>query len=78
MFEKHGIENIGYWTDDVGTSEQLIYMLGYPSLGDREKSWASFQADPEWQKVRAETEKDGVLTAKAVNTIIRLTPYSPK
>ncbi|MCE2463187.1 MAG: NIPSNAP family protein [Dehalococcoidia bacterium] len=78
LFEKHGIENIGYWTDDVGTSEQLIYMLGYPSLGDREKSWASFQADPEWQRVRAETEKDGVLTAKAVNTIIRLTPYSPR
>ena len=78
LFEKHGIENIGYWTDDVGTSEQLIYMLGYPSLGDREKSWASFQADPEWQRVRAETEKDGVLTAKAVNTIIRPTPYSPR
>ena len=78
LFEKHGIENIGYWTDDVGTSEQLIYMLGYPSLGDREKSWAAFQADPQWQKVRAETEKDGVLTAKAVNTIIRLTPYSPR
>ena len=78
LFEKHGIENIGYWTDDVGTSEQLIYMLGYPSLGDREKSWASFQADPEWQRVRAETEKGGVLTAKAVNTIIRLTPYSPR
>lgn len=78
LFEKHGIGNIGYWTDDVGTSEQLIYMLGYPSLGDREKSWASFQADPEWQRVRAETEKDGVLTAKAVNTIIRPTPYSPR
>ena len=78
LFEKHGIKNIGYWTDDVGTSEQLIYMLGYPSLGDREKSWASFQADPEWQRVRAETEKDGVLTAKAVNTIIRPTPYSPR
>jgi hypothetical protein len=78
LFEKHGIENIGYWTDDVGTSEQLIYMLGYPSLGDREKSWAAFQADPEWQKARAESEVDGVLTAKAVNTIIRLTPYSPR
>ena len=78
LFEKHGIENIGYWTDDVGTSEQLIYMLGYPSLGDREKSWAAFQTDPEWQKARAESEVDGVLTAKAVNTIIRLTPYSPR
>ena len=78
LFEKHGIENIGYWTDDVGTSEQLIYMLGYPSLGDREKSWATFQADPEWQKARAKSEVDGVLTAKAVNTIIRLTPYSPR
>ena len=36
LFEKHGISNIGYWTEVFGTSNRLVYMLGYPSLGDRE------------------------------------------
>src|SRR5262245_50891516 len=43
LFQKHGITNIGYWTEVFGTSNRLVYMLGYPSLGDREKSWAAFQ-----------------------------------
>ena len=33
LFEKHGIENVAYWTEDVGTSNRLVYMLGYPDLG---------------------------------------------
>ena len=54
LFQRHGIENIAYWTEDVGTSNRLVYMLGYPSLGDREKSWAAFRADPDWDKAREE------------------------
>ena len=78
LFEKHGIENIGYWTEDVGTSNRLVYILGYPSLGDREKSWAAFGADPDWQKARAESEKDGTLVRVSYHSIMRLTPYSPR
>ena len=78
LFEKHGIENIAYWTEDVGTSNRLVYMLGYPSLGDREKSWAAFQADPEWQKARAESEKDGPLVRVSHHSILRPTSYSPR
>jgi hypothetical protein len=52
LFERHGITNLGYWTEVFGTSNRLVYMLGYPSLGDREKSWAAFQADPDWQWAR--------------------------
>jgi len=78
LFEKHGIENIAYWTEDVGTSNRLVYMLGYPSLGDREKSWAAFQADPAWQKARAESEKDGPLVRVSHHSILRPTPYSPR
>jgi hypothetical protein len=32
LFEKHGMANIGYWTEVFGTSNRLVYMLGYPSL----------------------------------------------
>lgn len=78
LFKKHGIENVGYWTNDVGTSNELVYMLGYAGLGDREKSWAAFGADPDWQKARAESEKDGPLVRQSQSSILRLTPYSPK
>ena len=78
LFEKYGIENIAYWTEVVGTSNRLVYMLGYPSLGDREKSWAAFGADPDWQKARAESEKDGPLVRVSRHSIMRLTPYSPR
>jgi hypothetical protein len=78
LFEKHGIANIGYWTEVFGTSNRLVYMLGYPSLGDREKSWVTFQADPDWQRARAESEKSGPLVAKTYATILRPTAYSPK
>ena len=78
LFEKHGIENIAYWTEEVGTSDRLVYMLGYESLGDREKSWASFGADPAWQKARADSEKDGSLVRESHHRIMRLTAYSPR
>ena len=78
LFERHGIENIAYWTEDVGTSNRLLYMLGYPSLGDREKSWAAFGADPDWNKARVESEQDGPLNRISHHSILRLTPYSPR
>jgi NIPSNAP len=78
LFEKHGMENIGYWTEVFGTSNRLVYMLGYPGLGERERSWAAFQRDPEWQQARTESEKNGPLVAKAYNQILRPTGYSPR
>jgi hypothetical protein len=32
LFAKHEITSIGYWTEVFGTSNRLVYMLGYPSL----------------------------------------------
>lgn len=78
LFAKHGMENIAYWVEDVGTSNRLVYMLGYPSLGAREQSWAAFGADPEWQQVRAASETDGPLVRILHSSILRLTPYSPR
>lgn len=78
LFAKHGISSIGYWTEMFGTSNRLVYMLGYPSLGDREESWAAFQADPAWQQARADSEKNGPLVAKVSSCILRATSFSPK
>jgi hypothetical protein len=78
LFKQHGMDNVAYWTEDIGTSNRLVYMLGYADLGTREKSWSAFQADPAWQQARAESEKNGPLVRVSRHTILRLTPYSPR
>jgi NIPSNAP len=77
FFKKHGIHVVGFWTEDIGTSNQLVYMLGFDSLADREKKWTAFQADPGWNQVRAESEKNGPINARVRNMILRPTNYSP-
>lgn len=77
FFEKHNIHVVGFWTEDIGTSNRLVYMLGYDSLADREAKWSAFQADPGWHKVRTESEADGPINALVRNMILRPTDYSP-
>ncbi|PKB65254.1 MAG: NIPSNAP family protein [SAR202 cluster bacterium Io17-Chloro-G2] len=77
FFKRHGIHIVGFWTEDIGTSNQLVYMLGFDSLADREAKWAAFQADPDWNKARAESEVDGPINARVKNQILRPTAYSP-
>lgn len=76
-FEKHGIKSIGYWTDVIGISGRLTYMLAFEDLTHRERAWASFAADPDRIAAFAETEKDGLLVARVENRIMRPTSYSP-
>ena len=78
IFERHGIKNIGYWTSAVGdVSNRLIYIIAFEDMAHRERAWNAFQNDPEWQKVRAESEVDGALTSKVFNSFLSPTDYSP-
>ena len=78
LFEKHGIKNVGYWTNSIGgRSDELWYMLGFESLAQRQTAWAAFQADPDWQKARSESEKDGALVHHIENRIMNPTDFSP-
>ena len=68
---------VGFWTDEIGTSNRLTYMLAFNDMAHRDKAWAGFRADTERIKLFAETEKDGPLVARVTNTIMRPTSYSP-
>jgi NIPSNAP len=63
IFKRHNMKSVGYWSpEDAPDSQKLfIYILEHPSRQEGEKNWAAFQADPEWQKVKAESEKNGAL-----------------
>jgi len=59
FFKKHNIQVVGFWTNELGgSSDQLIYMLAYDSLADREKSGAGSSRQGSAGQVR-ETEKNG-------------------
>ena len=76
LWEKHGIKQVGFWTADIGTSNELIYLLEWRDLAERDQKWGAFQADPEWTEKRAQTEAQGPLVARVRNSILRPTPYS--
>jgi len=79
IFKKHNMEVVGYWIPQDGDKAKntFVYMLAFPSRAAADKSWADFQADPEWKKVAAETEANGKLVLKIDRLFLDATPYSP-
>lgn len=77
LFEKHGMTNVGYWTPIDNKENKLIYILSYPSEEARHASWKAFQADPDWQKVKKETEAKGPIVSKVEWYLMGATDYSP-
>ena len=77
MWEKHGIRQAGFWTVLIGESNHdLYYLLEWEDLAERDRKWNAFQADPDWHKARAETEKDGPIVGHITNYIMTPTSYS--
>ncbi|MBR1256352.1 NIPSNAP family protein [Bradyrhizobium sp. AUGA SZCCT0240] len=60
FFPRHGIELLGAFVAPTEDG-RLTYMTRFESEEARKKAWEAFGADPEWAKVKAETEKDGPL-----------------
>ena len=76
LFEKHGMTNVGYWVTQ-GAEPKLVYILAFPSKEARDASFKAFGADPDWQKVYAESQKDGVKLAEKVESVfLSPTDYS--
>jgi len=69
VFNKHDMTSVGYFIpQDAPLSENtLMYVLAHPSREDAKKNWAAFNADPEWQAAKAESEKDGKLVDKVTS-----------
>ena len=79
IFNKHDMTSIGYWIpQDAPLSQNtLVYVLAHPSREDAKKNWAEFNADPEWQKVRTESEANGKILQKSPDSVfMNATDYS--
>lgn len=79
LFQKHGVELIGFWTPTTGdeASNTLYYLVAFPSVEAQKKAWEAFRADPDWLKAKAESEKEGKLVGKVESKTLQATDYSP-
>jgi len=78
IFKRHNMKSVGYWVpEDQPSSQSLfVYILQHPTRVEAQKNWAAFQADPEWQKVKAESEKNGPLVNHIDRYFMDPTAYS--
>ena len=78
LLEKHGMTNIGYWVpaDGPTSGNTLIYIVSHRSREAAKASWDAFRADPDWIKVREESEKNGKIVEKVVSVFMTPTDFS--
>ena len=79
LFVKHGMDLVGYWVPADGPESEntLVYILAYPDMESREKSWKAFMADPDWQAVYKKSHENGPLVKKVETKYLKPTDYSP-
>ena len=77
LFDKHGIKQLGFWTVEIGGSNNdLLLILQWESLAEREQKFTAFLKDPEWLEARRKSEEDGPIDASNTNTILVPTAFS--
>jgi hypothetical protein len=80
LFAKAGMTGVGFWVpeDEPAKSSKLVYMLHHKSREAAKESWARFQSDPEWLKVKGDSEKAGPLVDVRDIVFLDLADFSPK
>jgi len=75
LFARHGMTSIGYWVaiEQPGT---LVYLLSHDNPPAAAASWEAFRSDPEWQMVKAESEKDGPVVQSVTSVFLEPTDFS--
>ena len=78
IFGNHGMTNVGYWLPQDTTLRQntLVYLLAHPSRAAADQAWRDFQADPEWQRVSEESQRDGRIVTSVVRMYLDPTDFS--
>ena len=56
LFARHGVNCVARWTALAGPdAPRFVYLLAYSDYAHREATWASFYEDPQWLRIRTQT-----------------------
>jgi hypothetical protein len=79
LFAKHGATNIVYWQTiekDATVQPKLYYILSHPTEAGGAAMFQQFIKDPEWLKVKDESEKNGKIVEKIESIYMEALPFS--
>ena len=77
IWARMDIKQVGFWTTVIGPSHlELIYMLVWTSMAERQEKWDKFQLDPEWLQAWAESEADGIILGNVASSLLKPTQFS--
>lgn len=73
IFRRCGLQPVFFGEALTGPNlPRITYMVGYENMADREKAWAAFGSDPEWQKLKATPGlSDPDIVSNISNAILR-------
>ncbi len=79
IFHRSGIHPLFYSETAFGPEmPNLTYFTPFSTLADREKAWQTFNADPEWAKVRADSvARGGQIVSRTDISLWQPAAYSP-
>ena len=79
IFRKHGMEVVGYWspTSEEERDDTLVYLLAHDNQDTADASWQAFIADPEWERVAEESNRNGQILGGIERKYMIATDYSP-
>ena len=79
LFARHDMTTVAFFKPQDAPLKQntLIYILAHPSREAAAKNWQAFHDDPEWQKVKADSEAQGALTTRIESVFADPADYSP-
>ncbi len=78
IFEKHGMENVGYWVpaDPPKSQNTLYYILRHKNREAAKASWDAFRNDPEWLQARKDSEAAGKIVDHVESVFLSATDFS--
>lgn len=74
LFRRHGLEVYGFWHDPKDEN-RLVYMLRFADEEAMKSAWSAFQNDPDWQRAKADSEKDGKIVTEIHSRVLHPAPY---
>jgi hypothetical protein len=78
IFRRCGMTPVFFARTVIGPRQPgFVYMLTFADLGAREKAWATFRADAEWQKLKATPGySDAEIVSNISDVLLRPAGYS--
>jgi len=76
IFKKTGLQPVFFGETIIGPMlPNLTYMVVFDNMEHRDKSWAVFNSDPDWKKLRADPAYKDIVS-NVTDIILQPTPYS--